>query len=281
MVISVVIAAHNEEAVIARCLQALLRDAEPGEFETVVVPNGCTDGTAAAARAVPGVRVIERAEPGKAAALNEGDRAAAALPRLYLDADVVLDTAAVRALVAALDTPGILVAVPRRDLDTTGRPWSVRAYYRIHSRLPALHNGLYGRGAIVVSAAGRARFSEFPTAIADDLYLDSLFGADERVQVDTVGALVATPRRTGDLVRRLARVRAGNAAMRASGPTVRRADRLSWLRDVVVRQPALIPHAVWYVSLTASAAVLARRNRKAAWARDESSRSPADGPVGA
>ena len=43
---SVVIAAHNEEALLGRCLDALLSDAEPGEFEVVVVPNGCTDSTA-------------------------------------------------------------------------------------------------------------------------------------------------------------------------------------------------------------------------------------------
>ncbi len=276
--VSVVIAAHNEAAVLPRCLAALLRDARPDEFEVIVAANGCTDGTAAVARAVPGVRVVELAEAGKAKALNAGDAEAVRLPRLYLDADIVLDTAAVRTLAAALDAPGVLVAVPRRDLDTTGRPWPVRAYYRIHSRLPALHNGLYGRGAIAVSAAGRARFAEFPTATADDLFLDSLFGPDERVQVESVGAVVATPLRTADLVRRLGRVRAGNAAMRASGSTVRRADRWSWLRDVVVRRPALIPHAVCYVALTATAALLGRRARRdgtVRWDRDDSSRTPA------
>ena len=45
--ISVVIAAHDEESVLPRCLRALLDAAGPGEFEVFVVANGCTDRTAA------------------------------------------------------------------------------------------------------------------------------------------------------------------------------------------------------------------------------------------
>jgi cellulose synthase/poly-beta-1,6-N-acetylglucosamine synthase-like glycosyltransferase len=37
---SVVIPAHNEAAVIGRCLSSILMDAEPGEFEVVVVCKG-------------------------------------------------------------------------------------------------------------------------------------------------------------------------------------------------------------------------------------------------
>ena len=100
--LGVVIAAHNEEAVIGRCLRRLLAGAEPGEFDVVVVANGCTDRTAEVARDFPGVRVIELDQAGKAAALNAGDRASEVFPRLYLDADVLLGTADARALRAAL-----------------------------------------------------------------------------------------------------------------------------------------------------------------------------------
>ena len=48
--ISVVIAAHNEEDVLGRCLDALLRGSRPTELEIVVVCNGCTDRTADVAR---------------------------------------------------------------------------------------------------------------------------------------------------------------------------------------------------------------------------------------
>jgi len=50
--ISIIVAAHNEAVVIERCLSAMTIDAEPEEFEIVVVCNGCTDQTAALVRAM-------------------------------------------------------------------------------------------------------------------------------------------------------------------------------------------------------------------------------------
>src|SRR5690349_2834192 len=101
---AVVIAAHNEEAVLGRCLDALLASACGDSLDITVVANGCTDNTAAVAAQRPGVRVIERQQPGKAAALNAGDAVAVGYPRIYLDADVVLTDGALEALVGALTT---------------------------------------------------------------------------------------------------------------------------------------------------------------------------------
>jgi glycosyltransferase involved in cell wall biosynthesis len=275
-VIGVVIAAHNEAAVLGRCLDSLLADATPGEVDVTVVANGCTDSTARVA-ADRGVRVVELAEPGKPGALNAGDAVAVGFPRVYLDADIVLSTAGLRALAAA--TGGsCLAATARRELDLTGRPLLVRAYFAIHRWLPAFRTGLFGRGVIVVSEAGRARFERFPDLVADDLFLDSLFGVDEKHEVSEVPAVVATPRRTRDLVRRLARVRGGNAEMRSAaargqlGAAVRPANRFAWLKDVAVRRPWLVPAAVCYVVITLYAALLARTGRDRGWARDDSSR---------
>jgi glycosyltransferase involved in cell wall biosynthesis len=278
-VTSVVIAAHNEAAVIGRCLDALLAEAAPGEFDVTVVANGCTDDTAAGAAARPGVRVVDLPAPGKAAALNAGDAVASGFPRIYLDADIVLTTAAVRSLVDAL-IGGALAATVGRQLDLAGRPLLVRAYFAVHGRLPVFRDGLFGRGVVALSEAGRARFERFPELVADDLFLDSLFTSTEKRHVPGYAARVATPRRTGDLVRRLVRVRGGNAGMRAAAASgevaapVRPAARLSWLRDVVLPRPWLAPAAVCYVAITVVAAVSARRaaDGGAAWGRDESSR---------
>lgn len=49
--VSVVIAAHNEEAVIGGCLDALLAQRTDTPLEVVVSANGCTDRTAEAAEA--------------------------------------------------------------------------------------------------------------------------------------------------------------------------------------------------------------------------------------
>ncbi|GGN33406.1 glycosyltransferase involved in cell wall biosynthesis [Actinoplanes campanulatus] len=275
---SIVIAAHNEAAVIGRCLDALLSDARPGEFDITVVANGCTDDTVAVARSRPGVRVIDLATAGKSPALNAGDEAAAGFPRIYLDADVVLTTAAVRSLTAALESAP--AATVGRELDVSGRPLPVRAYYAIHGRMPVLRDGLFGRGVVALSETGRARFGRFPDLVADDLFLDSQFAREEKAHVTAYTSKVATPRRTGDLIRRLVRVRGGNAAMRAAAARgevavpVRSADRSSWLRDVVLPRPWLAPAALCYVAITVLAAVAAKRagDGGAAWGRDESSR---------
>src|SRR5262249_10805545 len=157
----------------------------------------------------------------------------------------------------ALAGSGKMAAVPARQLDVRGRPLLVRAYYAVHARLPATRNGLYGRGVIALSRSARERFDAFPTMTADDLFLDSLYTQDERVVVDSATVTVRTPLRTRDLVRRLARVRAGNSAMRQSASEVRRARRFSWLFDVLGEAPWLAPAAVCYVAITTVAALRA------------------------
>jgi glycosyltransferase involved in cell wall biosynthesis len=275
--VSVVIAAHNESTVIGRCLDALLAGAEPGELDITVVANGCSDDTAEVAARRPGVRVVDRPGPGKVGALNAGDAVAQGFPRVYLDADIVLPPGALRTLVAAL-RGGVHAVVPRRQLDVSGRPLLVRAYYAINSRMPVYDRALFGRGVIALSAAGRARFDAFPDVVADDLYLDSLFAREEKRQVDAVASRIATPRRTRDLIRRLARVRSGNASIRGEATGVRRADRSSWLRDVVLPRPWLAPAGICYAAITVLAAAKARRSPAtgAQWGRDESSREESD-----
>ncbi len=281
---SVVIAAHNEASVLPRTLNTLLDGTTPGQVEVVVVPNACTDGTAAVARR-PGVLVIELATPGKPGALNAGDAAATAFPRAYLDADIAVSAQGLKLLVSALRDGTALVAVPDRRVVLTGRPWPVRAYYAINRRLPVFERGLFGRGMIVMSEQGRARFDTFPLVVADDLFLDSLFDQSERTMVREVVVDVEAPLTTRALVRRLERVRRGAAEVRASGREqgrwVRPADRWSWLRDVVVPNPRLAPAAVVYVTITVWAAARAKFRRPAGvtWEPDDSRRRAEPGPA--
>ena len=68
--VSFVIPAHNEEAVIGRCLTALLAGARRDELDIIVVCNGCTDRTAEVARCIwdnlhpHGVAVVIEAQHG-------------------------------------------------------------------------------------------------------------------------------------------------------------------------------------------------------------------------
>ncbi len=199
--ISLVIPAHNEEAVIGRCLSALLDDAEPGELEVIVACNGCSDRTAERARAFgPPVQVIELAEASKTAALNAADTCATAFPRLYIDADVVLPLAGVRKVAEALRQDGALLASPVVKTHTGASSAAVRAFYDIWLRLP-YNQVMVGTGVYALSERGRARFGEFPPVISDDGFVRSRFTPDERIAVPGAVVQVVAPRTLGDLIR--------------------------------------------------------------------------------
>src|SRR3954454_12193945 len=121
--ISVVIPAHNESAVIARTLRALTGQGGglASALDIVVVANGCSDDTAQIARAFgAGVRVIETDIAGKPHALNLGDQASSAFPRIYADADVTIAPGALEALAARLTRGDVLAAAPRPKVDLAG-----------------------------------------------------------------------------------------------------------------------------------------------------------------
>ncbi|MEF2526433.1 MULTISPECIES: glycosyltransferase family 2 protein [Streptomyces] len=292
---SIVIPAHNEARVIGRLLDALLSDAPasgagPGP-DIVVVCNGCTDDTAAVAGARgPRVRVVQTPAPGKHGALRLGDEHAEGFPRLYVDADVVLRAADVRALEAALaDGQGVLAAAPGRDLPLAGCTWAVRAYYRVWQLLPAVREGLFGRGVIAVTERGHARIAALPPVMADDLAASLAFAPAERRVVEEARVVVSPPRTWGDLLRR--RIRAATssaelervqAAARGAGeggggaaPSARTGT--ADLRALVRARPGLLPSVGVFLVAAAAARRGARRAIRAGdfstWLRDESSRT--------
>lgn len=289
--VSVVIAAHDEVAVIGRCLAALRRQTGVGEVEVVVVANGCRDDTAAVARR-EGATVISLPRPGKSAALVAGDEAAVGFPRIYLDADIELPTHALAAAQQVFtDDPSVLAAAPLRHVVTSGSSTLVRGYMAVSSRLPAYRNSLFGRGMIALSEEGRGRFDRFPGVVADDLFLDSLYSPTEKRPISSVDVGVVAPSNTRALLRRLVRVRRGNADLRSSArrdrtdaptggsPRVRGSDRWAWLTEVVLAEPHLVPAGIVYLTLTVLAAALARLGSRqpVAWGQDRTTRGASTG----
>ncbi|MCW2881889.1 MAG: glycosyl transferase [Sphaerisporangium sp.] len=276
---SVIIPAHNEARVIGRLLSRLLEQATPGELDVVVVANGCDDDTASVARG-HGVRVIETAIPSKREALRLGDEAADSHPRIYVDADVEVGTADVRALRDALldRSTGTLAAAPERALVLQDRPWPVRAYYAVWNRLPAVREGLFGRGVIAVSEEGNRRIMDLPPVMGDDLAASLAFTPGERKVVRTAHAVIHPPRTLGDLMRR--RVRAVTVVAEIEQGPIAGQEARTGLRDLLAiggRAPWLLPHLGVFLAITLVARARARRAVRAkdytTWLRDESSRT--------
>src|SRR5918995_216683 len=167
---SVLIPAHNEAAVIGRCLHHLFEGADSSDLEVAVVCNGCHDDTAAVARATGHpVEVIELDGASKPAALRAGDRLLRTFPRLYLDADVVLRGSTARQVLEHLARDGAVAARPPFRYDTTHSSRIVRRYYRARSQVPAVMGSIWGAGVYGLTAAGRARFEDHPDLVAEDL----------------------------------------------------------------------------------------------------------------
>ncbi|WP_329129625.1 glycosyltransferase [Streptomyces sp. NBC_01476] len=303
---SIVIPAHNEERVIGRLLDALLTG-DPGASgargevrggarpDIVVVCNGCTDGTARVAASRPGVRVVDIPTPSKHAALRAGDEHAVGFPRLYVDADVVLRAADVTALTEALaGAPELRAVAPERELPLAGCGRRVRAYYRVWTRLPAVREGLFGRGVIAVTEEGHGRLAALPPLMADDLAASLAFGPGERQVVGAARVVVHPPRTWADLMRRRVRATVSTAQLesqqaqlaarepqvngvsqgKAESPSARTST--ADLRTLLRGEPKLLPSVVVFLA----AALLARRRAAKAirdqdfgtWLRDESSR---------
>nr|WP_322865339.1 glycosyltransferase [Aquicoccus sp. G2-2]MEA1112581.1 glycosyltransferase [Aquicoccus sp. G2-2] len=198
---SVIIPAANEEALIGRCLAAVLAsEPKPGAgsgsiplprpMQVIVVVNGCTDATAQVARGHAGAfsrmgwdfEVLELGAVGKTGALNAGDDVAKFDDRVYLDADVVVSKPLLdqigRALArkrAVYASGRVRFAKPRRMI--------TKLYAKTYERVPFMAQGVPGCGFFAVNAAGRRRWRRWPDIISDDTFARLCFAPAERIGV--------------------------------------------------------------------------------------------------
>jgi glycosyltransferase involved in cell wall biosynthesis len=276
--ISIVIPAHNEEAVIGRCLNALRHNGTFEDYKVVVVANGCSDRTAEIAREIDAsIEVVETPIGCKTAALNLGDSAAGDIfPRIYLDADLTLSGAAALHVCEALDRPGILAAAPRFNFDLTGASWVVRAFYRAWETMPYFDTGRVA-GAYALSREGRARFGLFPQLISDDGFVRLQFAPEERTTVMECSVTVIAPKTVSDLVKIKTRSKAGTIELRSKHPELfanEVASEVATIKRILTR-PAMWHCHVVYVAINVLVKIRAARHLasgSSAWERDLSSR---------
>ncbi|MGV9777655.1 glycosyltransferase [Streptosporangium sp. NPDC003464] len=280
-VVSVVVPAHNEEAVVAAGLRRLLAGTAPGEFDVVVVANACSDRTAEVARRA-GVRVVETPVPGKANALRLGDEVCRTFPRVYLDADVELSAESVRALAAAAGRPGVLACAPVPVLDLDGVGWIARRMHRVHDQLIAPFRALAGVGVYVLTERGHARVFPLPDVISDDGWVHGSFAPHERVVVPEARSLVRPARTVSAHLNRRVRVRLGNRQLAELGRSAAEGRlRLSSLGALVAGRKVSPSDAVCYLTVLlmdrALTRVRARRGGQVQWGTDAGSRAQPGG----
>jgi glycosyltransferase involved in cell wall biosynthesis len=275
--VSVVVPAHNEAGGIRRVLDLLSSGSGDRDVEVVVACNGCTDGTADVAREYEGVVVLDLPEPSKWLAMKAADEVATHPVRAYLDADVGIRRDDLLALVDALDDRTIATG-PERRFELGASSWPVRWYYDVWTRLPNVHEGLFGRGLIVLAPRAHERVRDLPLVMSDDLAISEAFTAEERRVVPGAVAEIEAPRTVRDLVKRRVRITTGNTQLDRLGmrSAVARTSITDLLR-IASGSPALALKVVAFVAIAGSGRLLARRRIKrgdyTTWSRDESSRS--------
>jgi glycosyltransferase involved in cell wall biosynthesis len=277
---SIIIPAHDESDVIERCLRSITRSLSAEEAEIIVVCNGCSDDTADIAMSFgPMVRVLCTPVPSKPAALNLGDTIATRFPRIYLDADIVVDSDVVRDLAHLLDDDSpLLAASPRGVVSLAGRGRLVRSFYRIWTALPYFREGPFGAGLYAFSRKGRERFKTFPDIISDDGFARLSVHPSERGVLESGVFTIFPPRSISGVLKINIRARAGMYQLRSRFPEMIDNGSTSALASLgeILRNPQLWLDAPIYLAVTLIASLGAHikllRRRERHWERDHTSR---------
>ncbi|MDU8913710.1 glycosyltransferase family 2 protein [Aestuariicoccus sp. MJ-SS9] len=198
---AILIPAHNEAAVIGRTLWYLSRGLPFDRFRVIVIANGCTDATAARARAaLPAAEVIETDRAGKCHALNLGYRAAdPGVPIVCMDADLDVTAEAVSALVRRL-SGGQHAACGKMDVATSDVSAAVRLFYKGWRTNPYFNKGKFG-GLFALSAEGAARVFPLPEITADDEFVRRSFATGETAFVPECRFVARAPATLSSLLK--------------------------------------------------------------------------------
>ncbi len=282
---TIIIPAHNEEAVIARCLETLLADApDTGRAQIIVAANGCHDRTIQVAHeTAPDALVLDLPQGSKTKAMNAAHAEALYFPRIYLDADVQCPYASLAALADTLRKPGVMAASPQLRMDLSRSNALIRAYYRVWLTQPYVNRAMVGSGCFGLSQAGYEAIGDFPPITGDDIWVHSRFREGERVNIsedsdgNPVFFTVSPPRRAIDQIRVETRRRLGNEEVLRlyPSPHFTGSNQVGDLRDALKEGASVFDVAV-YLGIKLVARLRAewtkRRSGTIEWERDLAAR---------
>jgi biofilm PGA synthesis N-glycosyltransferase PgaC len=272
--VSLIVVAHNEQAVIAERLRNCLELDYPRErLQLIVVADGSDDQTAAIARGFADVHVLHQPERrGKLHAMNRAAALAGGEVLVFSDANNRYGHDALRELVAPFADPAVGVVTGRKAIDDgSGRPLDQAEglYWRYESRLKEWESASGSVTAVAgeIIAFRREAFPDAPAGtVVDDFAQAMLAAAAGWRIVYAPGALsleVASAT-LGDEATRRARIVSGRgqALVRLLPLVARRNPRYAFQ---VVSHKGLRPLVPWaIVAAAVSSGSVARQRR---WAR--------------
>ncbi len=275
---TIVIPAHNEAAVIGRCLEGIYKTVESGEFEVIVVCNGCTDNTAGiVAERFPLVKLLETPVASKVGALNYADAEAGYFPRIYLDADLSVSTDSLRDLISPLQDVKALASCGRMEINASRSNAAVRAFYRVWQYNSYFEQGKFG-GLFAVSESGHARISPFPDVLNDDELVRRKFYSTERAFVESCSFKMTAPSTLDGLIKIRLRAIRGTVQLEkmgyANGDGGSR-QRLAKFISRILRKPTVWLSLPVYLLISIyirCKGILSRPGKPGSWERDETSR---------
>ncbi len=274
---AIIMPAYNEALGIAATLQSIVKGMKFGEFEIIVVCNGCSDETAEVARAAcPEACVLETPVASKTAALNLGLAAAKATPTVFLDADIKTSAAAVRSLVEALESKDCDLAFGKVQFNTSLCKRRVREFYRAWQLNPYFDGGKVG-GFFAVSQSGLQRLGVFPGLTNDDEFVRRTL-AENAAFIPAATYMVEPPRTLSSLIRVRSRVYRGNSELSTySVSLAAHQQKANVVRFVsrLLSNPRAWPGAFVFalVALAAHARNAVRRGNHEHWEQDQTARA--------
>lgn len=273
---SIVIPAYNEETCIRSTLLALTRGMMPGEFEIIVICNGCQDNTAVAARDTCEVaRVIETSVTSKTNALNIGIKETNSQTVVFLDADIKTTTKSVRLLVQSLEATESYLAFGKAQFNSQECTAAVRAFYNAWRLNPYFDGGKVG-GFFAVSRMGLKKLGTFPNLTNDDEYVRRTL-MEKAVMVPAAKYIVEPPRTLSSLTKVRSRVYRGNRELASLNvPTASNQQQLGGYRFLtrLLRNPRVWAGALVFAAVAVAAHVRNRLLRETnRWEQDTTART--------
>lgn len=271
---SIIVPAHNESAVIERCLDSLID--QEGVDNIIVACNGCSDNTAELVKQYD-VLCLDIEKPSKTNALNEAEKHVNSYPIFYLDADTVLQSGAIKTICQKLEEkPHLKLVAPTPIINTDQSSWLVKQYYKIWLNLPYIKSGVIATCSFIVTEKGRKQFSHFPDIINDDRFIHCQFKASEISNIAGANIYIEAPRAIYSLIKIKTRARLGNMQLQKLGlcPEPKEKKYASSFTSLLLSKK-FIPAVIYYSTATIIRLRSLRQMRSIntyRWEKDHSSR---------